>query len=391
MNLIEDSIANLEKYLEREKYMGYDPYDILNSFIPFKKLGKWPSAIATQIQKRNPINIRPFLGIKKGINPKAFGLFLQSYSLLYKKTNNDQYLQKANYFFNWLNENYSKGFSGKCWGYNFPWANPIHYYESYTPSAVVTAFVVRGVWEYYLVTKSEKAKELILNSSLFILKDIPITVEKYGICFSYTPLQKDLCFNSSLLAAEILARAYVINEESELKEKVINAVNWVINYQNKNGKWNYSIDPITRKERVQIDFHQGFILESIYLIKNLLNINNSNWELSIKTGMKFYKEHQFFSNGVSKWRLPKKWPVEIHNQAQGIITFIKLSEYYTNSNEFASTIAKWTIQNMQAKDGHFYYHNFKFHKHKISYMRWSNAWMFLSLVSLLEQKNKNNI
>ena len=70
---IKTAYDKLEGYIKRENYQGYDPYDTLNSYIPFKYLGKWPSAIATQIQKRNPFNIRPFLGIKKGINPKAFG------------------------------------------------------------------------------------------------------------------------------------------------------------------------------------------------------------------------------------------------------------------------------------------------------------------------------
>ena len=69
-----NSFKKLEDYIIRENYKGYDPYDTLTSYIPFKILGKWPSAIATQIQKRNPVNIRPLLGIRKGINPKAFGL-----------------------------------------------------------------------------------------------------------------------------------------------------------------------------------------------------------------------------------------------------------------------------------------------------------------------------
>ena len=106
---IENAFNKLEYYIDKEKYKGYDPYDILNSNLPFKKLGKWFSAISTQIQKRNPINIRPLLGIKKEINPKAFGLFLQAYSILYQKTNNTKYLNKADYFFKWLSENYSVG------------------------------------------------------------------------------------------------------------------------------------------------------------------------------------------------------------------------------------------------------------------------------------------
>ncbi len=391
MKQILDAFNKLEAYIEKEEFKGYDPYDTLNSWIPFKLLGKWPAAIATQIQKRNPFNIRPLLGIKKEINPKAFGLFLQAYSLLYANTKNKKYLEKADYFFEWLNNNYSKGYSGYCWGYNFSWANPEHYYDAFTPSSVVTGFVVKGLWEYYKITKNKKVKNIIISASNFILKDIPVTEDKSGICFSYTPRQKDLCFNASLLAAEVIARTYTFTKEEILKKEAQRAVEWVIAYQKDDGRWNYSIDVRTGKENKQIDFHQGYVLESIYDIKNILSVENDMWELSLKKGLRFYVEKQFNKDGWSFWRLPRKYPVEIHNQSQGIITLIKLKEYLLpNYQDFVYTIAYWTIKNMQDKDGHFYYQKFKTHTHKISYMRWSNAWMFLALNLLMSVKIENH-
>jgi hypothetical protein len=115
----------------------------------------------------------------------------------------------------------------------------------------------------------------------------------------------------------------------------------------------------------------------------VLNIENETWEDALKKGMSFYLENQFYPSGQSLWRLPKVYPVDIHNQSQGIITFNKLKDYHPEAREFAKKIAVWTIDNMQAKDGHFYYQKFKTHTHKISYMRWSNAWMFLALSHLI--------
>lgn len=379
---IETSFNKLESYIIKGNFRGYDPYDTLNSCFPFKFLGKWPGAIAIQIQKRNPVNIRPLLGIKKEINPKAFGLFLQAYSILYQKTNKKEYLEKADFFFNWLSENYSKDYSGKCWGYNFPWASPVKLLKAFIPSVVVTGFVIRGIYEYYRVTKRREAANIIEGASRFVLNDLPLSIFKNGICISYTPSMKDLCYNASLLGAEVLAKAYLINRNSDLKEKAILAVNWVIDQQKEDGKWNYSLDPETEKEREQVDFHQGYILESIFEIKNLLNIKYSKWDGSIQKGAEFYFNKQFFPDGRSLWRLPKEYPVEIHNQSQGIITFLKLKESNKNYFPFSETIAKWTIEYMQAPDGHFYYRNFKYYKNKISYMRWSQAWMFLAFVLL---------
>src|SRR5882672_2820762 len=66
---------------ERRHWRGYDPYDALLS-----PLARWPllgnsrlfRLALTQAVKRLPINLRPLLGIKGGINPKALALFLSA-------------------------------------------------------------------------------------------------------------------------------------------------------------------------------------------------------------------------------------------------------------------------------------------------------------------------
>ena len=386
MNLnIQESLDKLLVYIETENYKGYDPYDTLNSWVPFKFFGRWSAAIATQIQKRNPINIRPLLGIKKEYNPKAMGLFLQIYSILYQKTNKNEFLERAEFFFNWLKENYSKGYSGSCWGYNFPWANSEHYYNSFTPSAVVTGFVCKGIYEYYKITSDNTARHIILDVTKFINKDLHWYKDETGICISYTPIKRDICYNASLLAAEILSMNSELNGNEQDKQNAIKAIDFVIARQKQNGLWAYSEDK-NGKERIQTDFHQGYVLESIYGIKKRLCIDNDRWKTALYKGIEFYLQKQFYNNGRSLWRVPKVFPVEIHNQTQGIITFLKLKEYFSNTEEFAHIIAKWTINNMQSKDGHFYYQIFKYHKHKISYMRWSNAWMLLALSMLMKEE-----
>lgn len=383
---IPDSLILLEKYLIKEDYKGYDPYDTLNSWLPFKSLGKWSPILATQIQKRNPINIRPLLGIKKEFNPKAMGLFLRAYSLLYKKTNNKIYLKKADYFYNWLINNYTKEYSGICWGYNFPWASPSKYMEAYIPSAVVTGFIIKGMREYYNISCKKSVLDIVASASNFIQNDLEWTKDSSGLCISYTPLLRDICYNASLLGAEILAINYELNHDEDSKMYVISAVDYVIDKQKTNGVWAYSKETDSSNERMQIDFHQGYILESIFNIMDYVDNKNQIWDNSIKIGLEYYRKKQFYDEGISLWRLPKKYPVEIHNQAQGIITFSCLVDYFREGRQFADTIANWTINNMQDRNGYFYYQKRKLYTIKIPYTRWSQAWMFLSLSILFTQK-----
>ena len=91
--VIPASLEKLIQYCEQEGFMGYDPYDTLNSSLNFHAFGKLGPLLAIQIQKRNPVNIRGMIGIRKGINPKGMGLFLKAYSILYKKTLNKKYLE----------------------------------------------------------------------------------------------------------------------------------------------------------------------------------------------------------------------------------------------------------------------------------------------------------
>ena len=384
--MIKQSFNKLEAFIRKENYRGYDPYDTLNTWIPFHRFGKWIPVLAIQFQKRNPVNIRPLLGIKKEINPKAFGLFLQAYSMLYAKTGEQQHLEQARFFYDWLKENPSKGYCGKGWGYNFPWASSEKYLKIRVPSAVVTGFVTRGLYAFYQVTKEKEIFELLKEAANFVLTELSVTSFDEGVCFSYTPMATDLCYNASLLAAETLARVHAIEPDDQLKDIATQAVDWVVSRQKEDGRWNYSVDRKTSREREQIDFHQGYVLESILEIKQLLKVDNPVWKEAISKGLKFYHDKQFFPDGQALWRYPKVYPVDIHNQSQGIITFTRLAEYDKECAPFAETIAKWTIKNMQGKDGHFYYRLGKYHKNKIPYMRWSQAWMFLALATLLTNK-----
>ena len=377
-NPYSEALFRLRQYIEKEEFKGYDPYDTLCSPIPFHWFTSWGPVLATQFQKRNPINIRPLLGIRKDYNPKGIGLLLDTYCRLKEKSASDIYNKQIDFCFDYLQRNSTEGFSGACWGYNFPWATTEKYLPSFEPSSVVTGFVSRGIDRYRILTGDERAAEFIQSAAVFIDKDLTKTTFESGISISYTPVLTDCCYNASLLGAEVLARAHRLKANAHYRQSAIAAVNFVISKQLDDGCWNYSMNLKTGEERKQIDFHQGYVIDSIRIIAKLLEIKDTMWEQAIRKGLKFYKEQQFFEDGRSLWRLPKEFPVEIHNQSQGIITFFDSGDV-----EFAKRIADYTIAHMQDRKGYFYYRNFRWYKNKISYMRWSNAWMMVALERLV--------
>jgi len=388
-NDIITSLHRLREYIEAEEFKGYDPYDTLTSAFPFKVFGNWTAAIATQVQKRNPINIRPLLGIKKEYNPKGIGLLLHAYVRLQESFPKDDYSNQIGFLFNWLKENSTKGFSGTCWGYNFAWSGPGKHLPAFAPTVVATGFIAQAIHSYYLFSKNEQAKDLLLSIAPFITNDIPITNFDSGICFSYSPMMKDCCYNASLLAAETLARIYSINKDQSLKELAHRAVDFVVSKQQIDGHWEYKIDVETGVERHQVDFHQGYVIDSIKAVMEYTENYPENWKSACDKGVNFYISQQFFADGRSWWRLPHEYPVEIHNQSQGIITLSRFNKSKDRTLEFAATIARWTIREMQdTEKGFFYYRKLKYYKNRLSFMRWSNAWMFLALAELISAQKK---
>lgn len=390
VGFVEESLRRLKTYIEIEEFKGYDPIDIHNTFLPLHLLGKFSMVVISQLNMRLPLNLRPILGISKEHNAMAMGVLLHAYCILYEIHKNESDKKHMDFIFNWLVSNNSKGFSGYCWGNNFVWATPGKVVEKYYPNLVTTSVVAKGIFKYYNLVKRDKALDILQSVSRYILNDLLRYESKNELCFSYTDKAMECCYNANILGAEILAKIYSINKDEELKKNVIKACNFTLNNQHTDGRWNYSIDLKTGFERKQIDFHQGYILESLFEIYKISDFNDERILGSLKKGIEFYLCKQFLTNGRSLWRYPHLYPIESHHHAIGIIIFSVFASLNHGYLDNSKMIAKYVINEMQDDVGYFYYRKYRFYTNKISYMRWSNAWMFLALATLLEKIMKSD-
>jgi len=378
-----NSLLNLEKYAKSQEYSGFDPYDALNSKVLNRFKNKFVKLAFTQLFVYSPINFRYFLQMNPEKNPKAIGIFLQAYCKMLKSgTIEENYFKTVhNELVNFLLKNSSMGYSGYCWGFNFDWQDLTRYSKKHLPTIVVTSYIANSFLDLYEITKDERHLKIATSSCRFLLNDLHITENEEGICFSYTPIDKLVVHNANLLGAALLARVYSITKERKLLDYSIKAFDFSLSSQRNDGSWAYSSDIVNGGERNQIDFHQGFILDSICNLLNYVKPNDKKYEKALMKGVRFYMKNQFDKSGRSKWRLPWNWPVDAHNQAQGIITFSKLYGLTKEKNylAFSRKITLWTVNNMQDKSGYFYYQKWPLLINKIPYMRWGQAWMMLAL------------
>jgi len=81
----------------------------------------------------------------------------------------------------------------------------------------------------------------------FIINDLNRTYDAKGnFAFSYSPLDKTVVFNASLLGSRLLARVYSFTHEKELLDPALKSVAFCCGYQKNDGSWSYGT----------LDFHQ---------------------------------------------------------------------------------------------------------------------------------------
>lgn len=371
---IRASFDKLKTYCEEEKFMGYDPYDGLNTPLIQKTfLGKsrvfrlgW-----IQLFKRNPINLRPLFGVKKGYNPKGLGLFLIGYCNLYKVEKNEGYLKEINILAQQILELKSEGYSGACWGYNFDWQARAFFQPKYTPTVVATTFIGEALLEAYQITKNQDYLNAVISASKFILNDLNRSYDADGdFTFSYSPLDKTQVYNAGLLGAKLLSLTYQYTKDEALLETAQKVVSYVCKMQREDGSWTYGTLPFHQ----WIDnFHTGYNLECIHIYKQVSK--DTSYDTHLKIGMDYYLKTFFTSEGLSKYYNNQTFPIDIHSPAQLVVTLSKFGNFKQNQ-ELIDKVLNWTILNMQSSKGYFYYQKKKLTTSKIPYIRWAQAWMF---------------
>src|SRR5262249_49110775 len=154
-------------------YAGYSKFDALNSpLLNTLSFGINPLRWAySQAVYRFPVNIRPLLGVKRGVNPKALGLFALGYltAAWVDPTHGDEYVREARKLLDWLEANKARGYHGMACGYNYVWPNLRFTAPANFPNLVVTGNVIIAFLTAYEQLGDKRYLEAARSSVDFIL------------------------------------------------------------------------------------------------------------------------------------------------------------------------------------------------------------------------------
>jgi rhamnogalacturonyl hydrolase YesR len=189
----------------------------------------------------------------------------------------------------------------------------------------------------------------------------------------------DTIFNASLLGSKLLAYCYKYTGNQAYLDLAKQSVIACCSEQKADGSWAYGLKSVTG----WIDsFHTGYNLDGLIAYREISGDNTV--DKIIEKGFEFYINNFFNADGSPKYYSTRQYPIDIHCPGQLLVTLSRLHKY-GEYKIIANKVMQWTIANMQSPQGYFYYQLKPGISSKISYMRWSNAFMFAAMTFAIKE------
>ena len=301
------------------------------------------------------------------------------YVKMYALTGDESYRRRAEFCFDWLIENKSTGHQQYCWGNHFSFSTRSGTITRHTPTIVWSSLIGLAFLEAYEVLGHSKYLDVAASVGEWV-KTLPRERTSRGTCLSYVPFQQSSIHNSNMLGAALLTRVAVHTHDHQALELARDAMLYSCARQNADGAWFYGE---ASKYHWIDNFHTGYNLDC--LKRYIVSSSDREFEPNLRHGFRYFKLHFFESDGRPKYYHDKANPIDIQCAAQAIDTLAFFSDIDHESLELATKVARWTIDNMQAPDGHFYYRDLGWKKVRTPMLHWGQGTMFKALAHLLNK------
>jgi rhamnogalacturonyl hydrolase YesR len=375
-----NSVEAVAGWVEAHHYRAYDPGDGQLSFVRhffFNNL--FMERLLTAGVLRTPFNIRPLLGIPRHTSTKGMGYMAWGYVRRYKLTGDERLASRAIACLDWLMEHRALSCSEYCWGNHFTFTTRAGRLPRYEPTIVWSSLIGQAFVDAYEALGNERYLQVASSICDWVLK-LPREKTGNGNCLSYVPYTQSSIHNSNMLGAGLLARVGKLTGRSDVFEPAREAMLYSCSRQNPDGAWFYGEHP---KYHWIDNFHTGYNLDS--LKRYIDNTGDTDFKPQLLRGYDYFKKNFFEADGLPKYYHNKAYPVDIQCAAQAIDTLAFFSNDDPEALALACRVADWTIDNMQAPDGHFYYRNLGWKTIKTPMFHWGQGTMFKALAHLLDR------
>jgi hypothetical protein len=375
---ITNSLDKVEAWVEGQNYKGYEPFDGLSSwFRPLAFGNLLGERLLQQLVRQSPLNLRPLMGVTKKESTKGRGYMAAGYLLRYRTTGRQQFLDKAVACLDWLDKNKAPKYPNEhSWSNYFDFSSRGGKYTRHDPIIVWTSLIGHAYLDAFDVTGEQRWLQ-IADSACRWIANLPREKTDSGDCLSYMAIMMESVHNASMLGAGLLARTAKYTGNAEYAKVARSAMLYSCSRQLPNGAWWYAELP---KYQWIDNFHTGYNLDSLKCYID--STGDETWRKNLQAGLHYYKANFFENNGCPKYYHNRCYPVDIQCAGQSVETLAAFSEIDEECLDLAVKVALWVIENMQARDGHFYYRIYPLLKAKTAMLHWGQGTMYKGLAQL---------
>jgi rhamnogalacturonyl hydrolase YesR len=377
---LQQSISSLVDWVENHNYAAYDPGDGNNSFLhAFTFNNLLLERFLQQAVYRAPFNLRPFLGIRPHTSTKGMGYMAWGYAKMFRMTGDHSYEKRARHCLDWLMQHRSTRYENFCWGNDFSFSSRSGKIPKGEPTIVWSSLIGQAFLEAHNVLSDAAYLEVAASICDWILA-LPREQTQTGMCLSYVAYRQVSIHNSSMLGAALLAQVGQLTKQSQYSDLAREAMVYSCSRQNEDGSWFYGEHP---KFHWIDNFHTGYNLDSLRRYSDATG--DPTFDKNLTKGLRYFKENFFETDGCPKYYHDRKYPIDIQCAAQAIDTLSYFSDRDSSLLPLAQRVARWTIDHMQARDGHFYYRDLGWAVNKTPMLHWGQGTMFKALAHLCEE------
>lgn len=324
---------------------------------------------------------------KKQRFPIADAHYAMGFALLAKMGRAESDYPRAVHFLRVLEQTRCPGYQDYGWGYPFDWETRNGPMREGTPLITTLPYAYEAFSYVYSIDHDPHWRDVlrsIAEHAFSCYRDLQ-TSSKASSC-GYTPAPDDPCgvVNASAYRAFLLTQASIDFSNSRYGEAAKRNLNFVLEAQNADGSWYYSIDGA----RDFVDhFHTCFVMKALAKIERLTGC--SACRNAIEKGVGYYVANLFDQSGLplpfSKAPRMTVYRRELYDYAECINLGVLLNGRFPKLDSTVSSVVADLLSRWQKRNGSFRARELLVGWDNVPMHRWAQSQVFRSLCFLLRE------
>jgi hypothetical protein len=321
--------------------------------------------------------------------PIADAHYAMGFAFLSRVLGEEAHHKRAVHFLEELKKSRCPGFTHYTWGYPFDWETRQGTLKEGTPMITSVPYVYEAFRQVYQLDGNPEWLRImrsVAEHALEDYRDFEFSPSASTCCYSPGPDNSSGVINASAYRAFLLTQAALDFSEPKYQQAADRNLNFVIESQNPNGSWYYSMDNV----RDFVDhFHTCFVLKALAKIEQLTG--SVPCRIAIERGVDYYVKNLFDSDGLPMpFSKPPRLTVyrrELYDYAECINVGVLVQGRFPELDRTVSLVITDLFKRWQKSDGSFRARELLVGWDNVPMHRWAQSQLFRSLCFLLSKQH----